>query len=1033
MVTEWMSSMDKRPLDRTEEDVNAIYSRLRNVQAFQQFHPTLLHYLCYYGYYEDLDKGITLFREGDQGSNWYLVLAGSLEVHTSQSSRSQDSLTLCTLGIGTAFGDGVLNNSPHTATVITNEHCELLRIEQRDFQELWERNPHLMEDIVSPLNTVRSLTDLHRRGEKKDTNGTSRNLPPSNKHPEPSSPEARNPALPITQEPSAKLRRAGKVLRTMIFSHAPHLIRDRKYHMKTIRRCLVGTEMVDWLLQQAIGGAVRIHSRAQAIGMWQALLEEGVISHVSQEYQFKDKHLFYRFREDQDGVGTTPSQDDRHLAEKEFQESLTVLLQLSPEAILRTIIRKPPEDRTADDIEVIFEELLHIKALSHLSNSVKRELAGVLFFESHLRTGTVLFNQGDEGTSWYIILRGSVDVVIYGKGVVCTLHEGDDFGKLALVNDAPRAATIVTREDNCHFLRVDKIDFNRILRDAEANTVRLKEHGQDVLLLQKILTDVRGVEGSHCHYKYAVMAGTPQKMLEHLLETRIDIRVEDGTGPLTYSKDTFLEDFLLTHVIFMPSHQLCPELMKHYKVDSANSRHEKEFIVANKRRAVQFVHTWAIVVREAFFEDPIICSFLDDLQALLLKDFELYVGDLQMEVKLLAKMIDAKQRFQVDLASSASQRWKISNSGQLERLTSSGSAEEDEDEDRQPIKSTDEIIFRVYRADQTYTTLKTPTAATAETIKRSAADKLGLKDDVLLVEVRSTGEKVPFKDAEVSVPTGLSVNGKIFVCTADQIDSLRPLPEQEGPSEGTGDVLETFSSHDLAHQMSLYDWELFTVVHEYELTYQVFGRHQFRKSMSNLDVFLRRFNELQFWVVTELCLASSLSRRVQLLRKFIKVAAYCRDYQNLNAFFAIVMGLSNVAVSRMSQTWERLPGKLRKLYADFEALIDPSRNHRRYRIIVAKLAPPIIPFMPLLLKDMTFSHEGNKTYLEGLVNFEKMHMIAQTLRTLRYCRSQVLALEPPPISKVQQEVREYIRNIKVIDNQRRLTQLSNTLEPRRPC
>lgn len=45
-----------------------------------------------------------------------------------------------------------------------------------------------------------------------------------------------------------------------------------------------------------------------------------------------------------------------------------------------------------------------------------------------------------------------------------TLHEGDDFGQLALVNDAPRAATIILREDNCHFLRVDKQDFNRIIK-----------------------------------------------------------------------------------------------------------------------------------------------------------------------------------------------------------------------------------------------------------------------------------------------------------------------------------------------------------------------------------------------------------------------------------------------------------------------------------------------------------------------------------------------------------------------------------------
>lgn len=50
------------------------------------------------------------------------------------------------------------------------------------------------------------------------------------------------------------------------------------------------------------------------------------------------------------------------------------------------------------------------------------------------------------------------------QGLVTTLHEGDDFGQLALVNDAPRAATIILRENNCHFLRVDKQDFNRIIK-----------------------------------------------------------------------------------------------------------------------------------------------------------------------------------------------------------------------------------------------------------------------------------------------------------------------------------------------------------------------------------------------------------------------------------------------------------------------------------------------------------------------------------------------------------------------------------------
>lgn len=49
-----------------------------------------------------------------------------------------------------------------------------------------------------------------------------------------------------------------------------------------------------------------------------------------------------------------------------------------------------------------------------------------------------------------------------------------------------RAATIVLKENNCHLLRVDKEHFNRILRDVEANTLRLQEHGKDVLVLERV-------------------------------------------------------------------------------------------------------------------------------------------------------------------------------------------------------------------------------------------------------------------------------------------------------------------------------------------------------------------------------------------------------------------------------------------------------------------------------------------------------------------------------------------------------------------
>ncbi|CAJ1079398.1 rap guanine nucleotide exchange factor 4 isoform X2 [Xyrichtys novacula] len=975
--TEWIICLDKRPAERSGEDVDIILARLKNVKAFERFHLGLLQQICLCGFYECLEKGITLYRQGDIGTSWYAVLSGSLDVKVSETSNYQDAVTICTLGTGTAFGESILDNTPRHATIVTREFSELLRIEQREFRSLWDRYHQCMAGLLAPpYGAMESGCGADRMPDKENISNNS--FVSVSKH--------------QNKVPSDKILRAGKILRNAILSKAPHMIRDRKYHLKTYRQCCVGTELVDWQMQQSSC----IHSRIQAVGMWQVLLEEGVLNHVDQELSFQDKYLFYRFLDDEQEDAPFPGEEERRESQEELPDTLLLLSQIGPDAHMRMILRKHPSERTADDLEIIYEELLHIKALSHLSTTVKRELAGVLIFESHAKAGTVLFSQGEEGTSWYIILKGSVNVVIYGKGVVCTLHEGDDFGKLALVNDAPRAASIVLREDNCHFLRVDKEDFNRILRDVEANTVRLKEHGQDVLVLEKSLSSSRTSRhgASSCHYKYKVMSGTPEKILEHLLEMmRLDSQFSES--------DAALDDFVLMHCA------------------SQGSEQEKlDYTLNNKRRVIRLVMQWAAVHGDHLQEEDMSVAFLEGFLEAVSND---------------AKVIPALRDQLTELEKTVKQNSEDARVSQKKHkiLLRQFSMGDDKLQKRQPIKSHDEILLKVYCCDHTYTTIRVPVVASVKEVIGAVADKLGSAEDLLLVSLSSAGEKVIFKHNDVSVFSTLSVNGRLFACRRDQLDSLTPLPEQEGPSTGLLGSFELMSSKDVAYFMTSYDWELFNCVHELELIYHTFGRQNVKKTTVNLDLFLRRFNEIQFWVITEMCLCSQFSKRVQLLKKFIKIAAHCKEYRNLNAFFAVVMGLSNPAVCRLNQTWEKLPSKFKKFYGEFENLMDPSRNHRAYRLTIAKLDPPIIPFMPLLIKDMTFTHEGNKTFIDNLVNFEKMRMIANTVKILRYCRSQPFSPDSPLATKNHPEGRTYVRQLHVIDNQRTLTQLSHELEPRR--
>ena len=92
-------------------------------------------------------------------------------------------------------------------------------------------------------------------------------------------------------------------------------------------------------------------------------------------------------------------------------------------------------------------------------------LRGV-FDSFRLPAGETLFHERDEGDRMYVILEGRINILV-GNTVVETAGEGGIVGEMALIDDAPRAASVVATT-LCRLVAVDRKRFHSLVQSNPA-------------------------------------------------------------------------------------------------------------------------------------------------------------------------------------------------------------------------------------------------------------------------------------------------------------------------------------------------------------------------------------------------------------------------------------------------------------------------------------------------------------------------------------------------------------------------------------
>ncbi|KAM8873514.1 rap guanine nucleotide exchange factor 1b isoform 5-T5 [Synchiropus picturatus] len=205
-------------------------------------------------------------------------------------------------------------------------------------------------------------------------------------------------------------------------------------------------------------------------------------------------------------------------------------------------------------------------------------------------------------------------------------------------------------------------------------------------------------------------------------------------------------------------------------------------------------------------------------------------------------------------------------------------------------------------------------------------------------------------------------------------NSLKPLAAR-GVSARPG-TLHDFRSHEVADQLTLLDAELFYKIEIPEVL--LWAKEQNEEKSPNLTQFTEHFNNMSYWVRSLIIQQEKAQDREKLLLKFIKIMKHLRKLNNFNSYLAILSALDSAPIRRLE--WQKQTSEGLEEYC---TLIDSSSSFRAYRAALAEVEPPCIPYLGLILQDLTFVHLGNPDLIEGKVNFSKRWQQFNILDSMR--------------------------------------------------
>ena len=189
-----------------------------------------------------------------------------------------------------------------------------------------------------------------------------------------------------------------------------------------------------------------------------------------------------------------------------------------------------------------------------------------------------------------------------------------------------------------------------------------------------------------------------------------------------------------------------------------------------------------------------------------------------------------------------------------------------------------------------------------------------------------------------------------------------------------------FKKEEIAYYLTLDSYQLLSDIPESELYNKNFARKDKDIRAPHIKKIFDRYEKLTNFIIEDICSYDQISERVDVIERWMAIANVCQELKNYNDLIMLNTLFFNYLLKKsLKKTWAKLSKKTLNYIDKINKFCSGDQCYKKIRSEIFKAKGPYIPYIGILLKQLTYIEEKKYIIDNKNINIVKLLEINRTI------------------------------------------------------